>query len=206
MRNGTDGHGVPTGFDAERLVFLQVTVSDADGEVVFRSGDLDPNGDVRDSHSLYVHNGELPLDGQLFSLQSRFLTRMVRGGEREQVVAINYSPDPLPFLRPSTSSTILTGRPLGARKHKQNIEPLGRRWARYRVRPSELTGRAPYRIHVKLVAGMIPVNLVNFIKIVGFDYGMSAREVAQRVVAGHLVLWEETIEAPPGGGSTTTAP
>jgi hypothetical protein len=194
VENGTNGHGVPTGFDAERLVFLQVDVTDADGEVIFRSGDLDPNGDVRDNHSLYVHNGELPLDRQLFSLQSRFVTRMVRGGEREQVVAINYSPDPLPFLRPSTSSTILTGRPAGARKHKQNIEPLGRRWARYRIPPELLTGRPPYRAEVRLVAGMIPVNLVNFIKIVGFDYGMSAKDVAERVVAGHQVLWKKELE------------
>jgi hypothetical protein len=206
VKNGTNGHGVPTGFDAERLVFLQVTVTDAGGEVVFRSGDLDPNGDVRDNHSLYVHNGELPLDRQLFSLQSRFLTRMVRGGEREQVVAINYSPDPLPFLRPSTSSTILTGRPLGARKHKQNIEPLGRRWARYRVAPSQLTGKGPYRINVRLVAGMIPVNLVNIIKIVGFDYDMSAKQVAERVVAGHLVLWEQETEVSMGGRTAETAP
>jgi len=38
VRNATDGHSVPTGFDAERLVFLQVTVTDSDGKVVFQSG------------------------------------------------------------------------------------------------------------------------------------------------------------------------
>ncbi len=37
---------------------------------------------------------------------------------------------------------------------------------------------------------MIPVNLVDDIKSVGFDYGLSAREVAKRVVAGQQVLWE----------------
>jgi hypothetical protein len=190
VRNGTNGHGVPTGFDAERLVFLAVTVTDEAGNVVFESGDLDPNGDVRDNHSLYVHNGELPLDKYLFSLQSRFVTRMVRGGEREQVLAVNYSPDPLPFLRPSTSSTILTGRPLGARKHKQNIEPLGSRWARYKVRAAQLTGGETYNVNVQLKAGMIPVNLIHEIKDVGFDYYMSARDVAERVVDGHIVVWE----------------
>ena len=199
VKNGTDGHGVPTGFDAERLVFLKVTVTDADGQVVFLSGDLDPNGDVRDSHSLYVHNGELPLDRQLFSLQSRFLTRMVRGGEREQVLAVNYSPDPLPFLRPSTSSTILTGRPLGARKHKQNIEPLGSRRARYRVDAEALTGAGPYAVQVELVAAMVPVNLIHEIAGVGFDYGLSAREVARRVVDGHRVLWTRQATVEVGG-------
>ncbi len=194
VKNATDGHGVPTGFDAERLVWLRVTVSDGSGRVVFKSGDLDPNGDVRDTHSLYVHNGELPLDKQLFSLQSRFLTRMVRGGEREQVLAVNYSPDPLPFLRPSTFSTILTGRPGGARKHKQGIAPLDSVWASYAVDGAALNGEAPYTAKVEIVAGMVPINLVNEIKDVGFDYFMSAREVAEAVVAGHLVLWEREVE------------
>jgi hypothetical protein len=202
VENATEGHGVPTGFDAERLVWLHVVVRDAAGRTVFESGDLDPNGDVRDLHSLYVHNGELPLDDQLFSLQSKFITRMVRGGEREQVLAVNYSPDPLPFLRPSTSSTILTGRPPGARKHKQNIEPLGRRWARYQVPASTLEGDGgPYTATIELKAAMVPVNLIDAIKDVGFDYGMSAREVAERVVEGHQVLWRRKVVLQSGDGS-----
>ena len=87
FKNGTDGHNVPTGFDAERVVWLYVSVRDGRGQVVYESGDLDPNGDVRDSHSLYVHDGELPPDEHLFTLQSRFLVRMVRGGERDQVLS-----------------------------------------------------------------------------------------------------------------------
>ena len=194
MRNGTNGHNVPTGFDAERLVFLQVTVTDADGKVVFVSGDRDPNGDVRDLHSLYVHNGELPRDKYLFSLQSKFLTRMVRGGEREQVLAVNYSPDPLPFLRPSTRSTVLLGRPVGARKHRQTIGPLKSKWAKYAVKGKELTGsRGPYTANVKVIAQMIPVNLVHEIQEVGFDYFMSPRDVADGVVEGALVLHERDV-------------
>jgi hypothetical protein len=196
VQNATNGHGVPTGFDAERLVWVRVTVEDRDGQVIFRSGDLDPNGDVRDSHSLYVHNGELPRDEYLLSLQSKFITRMVRGGEREQVLAVNYSPDPLPFLRPSTSSTILTGRPLGARKHKQGIPPGGNRIGRYEVKASALTGNGPYRAEVELMAGMVPINLVHEIQHVGFDYYMSAREVADAVVDGHLVLWKRELGIP----------
>lgn len=194
IKNGTTGHGVPTGFDAERLVWVRVTVKDREGREVYKSGDLDPNGDVRDTHSLYVHNGELPLDKDLLSLQSKFITRMVRGGEREQVLAVNYSPDPLPFLRPSTTSTILTGRPGGARKHKQGLAPGASRWGKYRIKANELTGQGPYRANVQIVAGMVPVNLLYEIKDVGFDYFMSPRDVAERVVAGHLVLWEKDLE------------
>ena len=195
FRNGTDGHNVPTGFDAERVVWLFVTVTDSSGQVVFLSGDLDPNGDVRDAHSLYVHNGELPRDKFLFSLQSKFITRMIRGGEREQVLALNYSPDPLPFLRPSTSSTILTGRPVGARKHRQTIYPLGGKWARYKVSRKQLRGtRGPYRARIQIKASMVPVNLIYEIQGVGFDYFMSPQEIAREVVAGHLVLWERDVE------------
>ncbi len=200
VSNGTDGHNAPTGFTGERLVFLQVDVTDREGEVVFRSGDLDPNGDVRDLHSLYVHNGELPLDEQLFNLQSKFVTRNIRGGEREQILALNYSPDPLPFLRPDTRPTVLTGRTLGARIHKKGIEPNGHRWAEYSVQADKLTGRPPYKARVKMIAAMIPVNLISEIQHVGFDYGMSPREVAQEVLAGHQVLWETELDLNPAGG------
>ncbi len=194
FRNGTDGHNVPTGFDAERVVWLNVQVFDGQGNLVFESGDLDPNGDVRDSHSLYVHNGELPRDTQLFSLQSSFLTRMVRGGEREQVLPINFSPDPLPFVRPSTSSTVLTGRPVGARKHRRTIASLGSKWASYTVDRAALAGTSgPYTARIRIKSGMVPPNLIHEIGFVGFDYGLSAREVADAVVEGHIVIEEREL-------------
>jgi nitrate/TMAO reductase-like tetraheme cytochrome c subunit len=191
IRNVTPGHGVPTGFDAERVIFLRTIVTDPFGRKVFQSGDLDPNGDLRDSHSSYVHNGKLPLDRQLLSLQSRFVTRNVRGGEREQVLNLPFSLDPLPFVRPATRPFTVLGRPIGARKHKQNIEVGGVRTAEYVLKRNQLPRRGNYTIHVQLVAGMIPVNLVHEISGVGFDYGMSARNVADAVVDGHLVLYED---------------
>ncbi len=189
--NGTLGHNVPTGFIAERTVFLEVTVRNSRGKVVFRSGDVDPNGDVRDLHSLYVHDGEIPLDKQLFSLQSKFITRLIRGGEREQILAVNHSIDPLPFLRPATRSNIWHGRPGGARIHRVGIEPCGSRWARYCFSGTKLTESGPYVAQVRLIAGMVPVNLVHAIKDVGFDYGMTAREVSEKIVEGRQVLWDQ---------------
>jgi len=203
VRNGTDGHGAPTGFDAERLIWLFVTVADKNGTVIFQSGDLDPNGDVRDLHSSYVHNGELPLDKHLFNLQSKFITRNNRGGEREQVLAVNYSPDPLPFVRPETFSTIFTGQPGGARKHKQGLPPLGNRWADYRVKSRALTGEGPYMIRVQFKAAMVPVNLITEIKVVGFDYNMSPRQVADAIRNGHIIMWDKTVTLDPGGGEAS---
>lgn len=197
VRNGTDGHNVPTGFDGERLVWLHVRVFDAKGRLLLQSGDLDPNGDLRDLHSAYVHNHELPLDEHLFSLQSRFITRNVRGGEREQVLAVNYSPSPLPFLRPEGRSSILYGRPAGARKHKRGIEPNGRRWASYSISGKDISGPGPYTAEIELKAAMVPVNLVNEIRDVGFDYNLSAADVAKALVAGHQVIWKKKVKLTP---------
>lgn len=191
VSNITLGHGVPTGFDAERVVFLRTMVWDQSGKLVFQSGDLDPNGDIRDSHSLYVHNGEIPLDRQLFTLQSRFLTRNIRGGEREQVLNVPYSLDPLPYFRPDTRPFTVLGRPIGARKQKQNIEAKGKRWANYHLSRKQLSGPGTYTIRIQLIAGMVPVNLVHDISDVGFDYGMSARDIADGIVDGHMVLYEK---------------
>lgn len=191
FKNATKGHNAPTGFIGERMVFLRTTVTDSNGKVLLKSGDLDPNGDVRDSHSAYVHDGKIAHDDQLFSLQSLFLTRMIRGGEREQILPVNYSPDPLPFIRPSTNATILTGRPVGARIHRKGIRPLDYRWAKYHVDADALKGsKPPYKVDIKIIAGMIPINLVNIINVGGYDYGMTKEEVAKNVVAGHRVLAE----------------
>ncbi len=194
VRNATDGHQVPTGFDAERLVFLEVTVTDSEGTTVFQSGDRDPNGDVRDSHSAYVLNGEVPRDKFLMSLQSTFLTRLARGGEREQVLPVNTSVSALPFVRPEDRPTILYGRPRGARKHRKSIEPGGRRVATYKISTQDLTGHEPYHATVKLRYQAVPVNLISAIQSVGFNYGMSAREVADAVVAGGDVIWQKQTE------------
>lgn len=209
VKNGTDGHNVPTGFIAERTVFLQVDVQDKNGETVYASGDLDPNGDVRDLHSIYVHNGlpgakqplwRIPMkpeevemadeplgrDGDLFSLQSKFISFNFRGGQREQIIAVNYSVDPLPFLRPPTASTIITGRPPGARTHRIQIEPNGTRSQTYSVGSDALDGHpGPFKARIRFVTGMVPINLINVIQNVGLDYGLSGRDLAYAIVNGH---------------------
>ena len=189
VSNGTDGHGVPTGFDAERLIFLQVTVKDSRGKIVYVSGDRDPNGDVRDAHSLYVHNGELKLDKDLFNLQSKFIVRLLRGGEREQILAVPTSLDVLPFVRPETRATTIFGRPRSARKHKQNLEPGASRTATYKVSGKKLRRGERYSISVRLISQMIPVNLIPAIQVGGFDYGMTPAQIAREVVAGASVVW-----------------
>jgi hypothetical protein len=172
---------------------MQVFITNSAGKPVFQSGDLDPNGDVRDLHSSYVHEGKLPLDPYLFSLQSRFITSNVRGGEREKVLAVNYSADPLPFIRPMSFAMNFTGRPAGARVQRRGIEALASRWAKYRVHPSELTAPGPYKARIRFLAGMVPVNLITEIKVAGFDYNMSPRQVADAIKNGHSLLYDKEI-------------
>jgi hypothetical protein len=190
VMNGTNGHAVPTGFDAERLLFLQVTVTDPKGKIVYASGDRDPNGDVRDAHSLYVHDGKLPLDKDLFNLQSKFLVRLARGGEREQVLPVNLSLGPQPFVRPERRATTLYGRPRGARKHKKTIEPLGKRVAKYAVGEDAMAGKGAYKVKISMISQMVPIHLIHAIQGVGFDYGLSPAEVGRRILSGAVTLWE----------------
>jgi mono/diheme cytochrome c family protein len=194
VKNLTDGHSVPSGLIAERNVFLQVTVRDAAGKVMFRSGDLDPNGDVRDMHSLYVHNGTLPIDEQLFNLRSPILARTIHGGEREQVIPANYSFDPLIFVRPSDSPSLLFGGIRDLRLQKKSIEAKGNRWASYHVDPDSLTGQKPYQLNIKLVAGQLPPHLLQAISGVGFEYGLTARSLGDKLVDLYRVLWEKDVE------------
>jgi hypothetical protein len=193
VHSGTDGHNVPTGFDAERISYMQVFVTNSVGKLVFVSGDLDPNGDVRDIHSSYVEEGKLPWDSYLFKLQSPFITTELHGGEREQVLAVNYSIDPLPYVRPQGFAMNLTGRAAGARIQRRGLEALSSRWPEYKVKASELTDPGPYTVRIRFLAGMVPVNLITEIKKAGFDYNMSPREVADAVRDGQTLLYDKQL-------------
>ncbi|MFQ5938664.1 MAG: multiheme c-type cytochrome [Alphaproteobacteria bacterium] len=193
VRNGTDGHNVPTGFTGERLVWLDVTVTDREGTIVFRSGDRDPNGDLRDGHSAYVHAGEVELDPYLFSLQSIFVTQNGRGGEIEHVIPIPYPVISLPRVLPSAVSLVFTGEPPTERNHKKGIEPLGQRWAKYVVDGDALTGKGPYRADIKLISQPAPINLLVAMQSVGFDYGLTPRQAGDALIAGAQILWQREL-------------
>ncbi len=188
VKNLTKGHNLPTGFDAERVFVVQIDVSDSAGNIVFQSGDRDPNGDLRDSFSLYVRSGEIQLDQQLFNLQSKFMSRNIRGGDREQVLTINSSVSALPFIRPASRPNNIYGHPKGMRKHRRGIEPLGKRTASYFVDAEQLTGEGPYTIEARFISQSLPVNLIHQTMHVGFDYNLTPRELAKKLVDGAVVI------------------
>ena len=192
LRNAVLGHNAPSGFIHERMVFFQITVKDSQGNTVFKSGDRDPNGDLRERYSRYVRNGELSFDTQLFNLQSHFMARTFFGGERTQLRFLPFSATVRPFVRPPTSSTAIHMRPTSARTLKNSIEPGGHRWAHYYVDPDLLQPGETYTVHMKLLAQQMPAFFIHVNSAVGFDYNFSLRELAKRVVDLSINLWETT--------------
>src|SRR5690606_33027255 len=95
------GHNLPTGFTAERQVWVSLTLTDPSGNVVYASGNLDPNSDLRDEHSHFVERGELPYDHRLLNFQSKFVVLTVQGTERSVVIPVNRHLAPLSILRPA---------------------------------------------------------------------------------------------------------
>jgi Cytochrome c554 and c-prime len=194
VRNLTGGHNVPTGFTAERPIWLQVTITDPHGVVVFKSGDRDPNGDLREPDSEWVRAGRVPLDSQLFNLESKTLIRNLRGTEQQVVLPIPFPQTALPFIRPSTFSQILLGRPTVARDEKLSIEPLGYRIADYSIDRDRLTGPGIYHVSVALMSQAVPVNLVLAIQYVGFDYYNSPRTVVDNLLAGAVAIAQRNFD------------
>jgi hypothetical protein len=100
----------------------------------------------------------------------------------------------LPFVRPEMRATTLVGHPQGARKHKQTIEPLGRRTATYAVPVDKLRSGERYTITIRFIVQMVPINLIDAIQDAGFDYGMSPADIARRIVDGSAALWTRSAE------------
>ena len=193
LANLIDGHNVPTGFIHERMVFFEITLKDSKDNVVFRSGDRDPNGDLRDPFSLYVRNGKLPPDDQLFNLQSRFKIKSLLGGERTQSHFFPVSIMATPFIRPPINPTSILGHADTQRVEKHTIEPKGHRWATYHVSPDQLKGDGEYRLDMKLIAQPMPGYFLKGISDSGgLDYHFSVRELTDRMVNNSLVLWQKS--------------
>ncbi len=115
------GHHFPTGFSAERQAWIAIDVRDAGGRVVYRSGDLDPNGDLRDAHSDAVRAHQVPADLHLFSLQNKFVTLTQKGTEGSVVLPVNRFVAPISFVRPAPLPSMSFGRPPGLRIAKASL-------------------------------------------------------------------------------------
>jgi len=131
-------------------------------------------------------------DKQLFNLMSHFVVRTFWGGERTQLRPIPFSATTRPFIRPPTSPTAILMRPRSARSQKNSIEPGGHRWAEYHVDPDLLEPGETYTVNIKLIAQQMPASFLRVSSAPGFDYNLSLRELAKRIVDLSMNLWETT--------------
>ncbi len=140
VTNTGAGHGIPTGFTAERQVWIELVVKDSRDKVLFVSGDLDSNKDLRNNHSHAVETGKVPLDKYLVNFQSKFVKGIYPDGSYEEVL--------LPFL----AFDII----------KNNIMPFESKSGIYPIKLPPGT-RGPIKIEARLRYRNLPPYLLDFL-------------------------------------------
>lgn len=134
VESTTSGHNLPTGFTAERQVWVHIVVRDASGQTLFESGHLDHDGNLFDEHSHEVERGEARWDRHLLNLQSKFVTLTARGTERTVILPVNRHLRPLNFIRPAPGIAASFGREPDFRVAKASLPPLQTIRRQYPVR------------------------------------------------------------------------
>jgi len=148
VHNKVSGHSFPTGFTAERQLWVEVVVRDPAGAVVFASGDLDSNGDLRDEHSHDVLTGKIRHDKHLLNFQNKFIALSHKGTDRSVVLSVNRNLAPLNVLRPAVGVSASFGRPVGFRIAKGSLPPLATVGQDYPVRLPDCPGVYTYRVRL----------------------------------------------------------
>lgn len=181
ITNRFSGHNLPTGFTAERQIWLEVLLRDAKGKLLYASGDLDKNGDLRDGHSVEVEHGTVPVDSDLVNLQAKFVSRGFTGTETENLDPVNRLLSPVPIHRPSSALVALIGAPFSARITKKGILARSSQSFTYKISVPE-KAEGPLKLSVRLRVRHVPphflisIGLKDFIdKIITLDpYGHEA--------------------------------
>ncbi|HEX7150258.1 MAG TPA: multiheme c-type cytochrome [Thermoanaerobaculia bacterium] len=165
ISNRNKGHNLPSGsLGAQPELWLNVSLLDPDGTIVWESGYVDKYGDVADLQSKEVRQGTIAHDDQLVSMQAKFITTNVKGTDREMYLPINIDVDQLPFIRPGGTPTSLLNHPPFARMEKRSIPPLGTRVATYKVPAEKLKKPGTYRLAVRLRGRTEPIYFMEFVE------------------------------------------
>jgi hypothetical protein len=165
ISNLNKGHNLPSGsLGAQPELWLNVSLIDPDGKIVWESGYVDKYGDVADLQSKEVHEGTIAHDDQLVSMQAKFITTNVKGTDREMYLPINLDVDQRPFIRPGGTPTSLLNHPPFARMEKRSIPPLGHRMAPYKVPADRLTKPGTYRLAARLRGRTEPIYFMEFVE------------------------------------------
>ncbi len=165
VTNLNSGHNMPSGsLGAQPQLWLNVVLIDPDGCRVWETGYLDSVGDLADLHSKDVLARRVPLDKQLFNLQSKFLTTNVKGTDREMYIPINFDIDQLPFIRPAPQPVTVLNHPQFIRMEAHSIPPLGSRKAKYVVPAHVIKRPGTYRLSVRMRSRGEPIYFMKFVE------------------------------------------
>lgn len=163
VTNTNPGHNMPSGsLGAQPQVWLNTVLIGPSGEPLWESGYLDSNGDLADLHSLDVVSRRIPLDKQLFNLQTKFLTTNVKGTDREMYLPVNVDIDQLPFLRPPAQPVTVINHPPAIRMEAHSIPPLGSKNAKYVVPGHVIKEPGIYRLSVRMRSRAEPIYFMRF--------------------------------------------
>jgi len=159
VRNNVAGHNFPTGFSAERQLWVHITVCDPNGNTIFASGDLDHNHDLRDEHSHEVVLGHLHHDRHLLNFQNQFTGLTNKGTERTLVISVNRHQLPISILRPANTPVASFGRAPDFRIAKGSLPPLGTLGETYPIDLPKQSGH--YTVQVRLLFRNLPPVLLD---------------------------------------------
>lgn len=155
VTNTGAGHNFPTGFTAERELWVEITLLDSAGKRLFLSGDLDENNDLRDYEATAVKEGLEPVDHSLYNWEAYFVLQDFRGTQSGFVSTTNRLLSPTPFIIPASGPVSLYGFPLSDRVFKRGIPPLATKTAKYSI-PVPQDAKGPLALSVRVRYRNIP--------------------------------------------------
>ena len=165
LTNTNPGHNMPSGsLGAQPQMWMNVVLISPSGQRVWETGYVDSNGDLADNFSLDVLARRVPLDTQLFNLQTKFLTTNVKGTDREMYLPINFDIDQLPFLRPPSQPVSVINHPPGIRMEAHSLPPLGSRNAKFVVPSRLMQEPGVYRMSIRMRSRAEPIYFMRFVE------------------------------------------
>lgn len=163
LTNISTGHNMPSGsLGAQPQVWMNVVLLDPLGRRIWETGHTDSNGDVCDIHSYDVQDRKLPLDKQLFNLQTKFLTTNVKGTDREMLLPVPVDADQLPFIRPEFRATTVINHPPTIRMEGHSLPATGSRNARFSVPKRLIQMPGTYRMSVRMRSRAEPIYFMRY--------------------------------------------
>ena len=164
LTNTNTGHNMPSGsLGAQPQIWMNVVLIDPDGRRIWETGHTDSNGDICDIHSYDVQDRKLPLDKQLFNLQTKFLTTNVKGTDREMLLPVPVDADQLPFIRPEFRATTVINHPPTIRMEGHSLPATGSRNARFSVPKRLMQIPGTYRLSVRMRSRAEPIYFMRYV-------------------------------------------